>query len=321
MKRTLRLPFVLIMAVTALITVACGPTAAPTPETVVVTATSLPPTEVPPEPETIVVTATPDPAAEQPAEEAPDEEAAPPEEEAPAEETPAAAGDVPRATSNAAWDPVVERFNATDFMLVPPGCFQMGFRDGFTEETPQHEQCFDEPFYIARTETTNEQYGSDGSFSGENFPRNDVTWYEARAFCQGIGGSLPTEAQWEYAARGPSNWTYPFGDTFQPGFVIHADNAAGATEVGSQPNGASWVGAVDMLGNLREWTSTGWEPYPYYDDDEREQDPSGDFPRRVVRGGSFQSGSSNLRASFREFYNPDDDTGELGFRCVLPYGG
>lgn len=322
MIRKLVRPWALMLPALLLL-VACGPQ--PTPESVVVTATPEP------EPETIVVTATPDPAAEQAApEEAPVEEEAPAEEdameeemaeeEAEAEETTDDSGIEP-VLRNDQWDIVTTRIEATDYVLVPPGCFQMGDRDGFAQETPQHEQCIDAPYWIARTETTNDQFGSDGFYSGENFPRTDVTWFEADSFCRSIGGRLPTEVEWEYAARGPSNLTYPFGDEFQPGFVIHAQNASGAAEVGSQPDGASWVGAVDMVGNLREWTSSDFVEYPYFADDGREDPPGDSFPQRTVRGGSFQYGDDQLRASQREFYDPNDDTSELGFRCVFPFTG
>ncbi len=303
--------------VATLLLAACGPE--PTPESVVVTATPEP------EPETVVVTATP---VAPPPEEAPVEEEEMVEEEmveeaaeeAPAEEEAAApASEIETVLRNAQWEIVEARFEAIPFVLVPPGCFQMGDRDGFSQETPEHEQCIDTPYWIATTETTNEQFGADGFYSGDDFPRTDVTWFEARAFCESIGGRLPTEVEWEYAARGPSNLRYPFGDEFQPGFVIHAQNANGAAEVGSQPEGASWVGAVDMIGNLREWTSSDFVEYPYFGDDGREDDPPDQFPQRTVRGGSFQTGDDNLRASQREFYDPNDETSELGFRCVRDF--
>lgn len=322
MMRKFVRPWLLITPLLLLLA-ACGEQ--PTPESVVVTAT--------PEPEPVVVTATADPAAEQPAAEEPaveeeameepaeEEEMAEEEmtEEEPAEEM--VEGEFGPILNNNQWDVVTARFEAINFVLVPTGCFQMGDRDGFSQETPQHEQCFDEPFWIAETETTNEQFGSDGFYSGDDFPRTDVTWFEARQFCQSIGGRLPTEAEWEYAARGPSNLTYTFGNTFQPGFVIHAQNASGAAEVGTQPNGASWVGALDMLGNAREWTSSDFVEYPYFDDDGREDDPPDQFPQRTVRGGSFQYGEDQLRASQREFYDPNDDTSELSFRCAIDFTG
>ncbi len=283
------------------------------------------PTAVPAEPQFVVVTATGEPTAVvQPTAEAPAQPTAAPAEPTavPPTEVPpptAASGAPAPVTANLDWEPVTAQFQGITWLLVPPGCFQMGDKDGFTEETPQQEQCFDEPFWIAATETTNRQYGSQGNWAGDNAPRDDVTWEQAQKFCQSVGGRLPTEKEWEYAARGPSSWKYTMGDTLEPGYVIHAGNARGAAEVGSLPDGQSWVGALDMLGNLREWTNSAWAPYPYDPTDGREDDPSREA-RRTVRGGSFQFGTDRLRASYREFYDRNSSTGDIGFRCAADYG-
>ncbi len=283
-------------------------------------------------PEVMVVTATPDlqmtidaqnaeaeAAANDAAPEEPVDEV--PATDAPAPEEPAAnVGELGYAgnpvLSNSQWIPVKERFEGLEYALVPVGCFQVGDNDGFLEETPEHQVCFDQPFWIGVTEVTNEQYGGNGTFAGEDYPRNNVTWEQAQAFCVSRGGRLPTEAEWEYAVRGPNSFIYTMGDILQPGFVVFAANSAGAATVGSQPDGASWVGALDLLGNLSEWTSTGWEDYPYDSEDGRERGPEAGETRRVVRGGSFQTGQDNLRASFRSFNQYDSDEVGIGFRCA-----
>jgi formylglycine-generating enzyme required for sulfatase activity len=307
-----------VLTAAALLAACNAPITAPpaTQEPLVVTATELPAT---PEPEIVVVTATGAPTEVIAATEAP-----PAATQAPAEATvppPTAAGagelGMPGnpVVGNQQWIPVIERDQGIGWALVPAGCFTMGWRNGFTEETPENEQCFDEPFWIASTETTNEQYGSDGAFSGEDFPRTNVTWQSASAFCQAKGGRLPTEAEWEYAARGPSNLMFPFGDQLQPGFVIHADSG-GVAVVGSQTDNASWVGALDMAGNVREWVSSGWEDYPFDPTDGRESPPPTGETRRVVRGGGFTTGRDFLRSSYREFYDWEGQVGDIGFRCA-----
>ncbi len=218
---------------------------------------------------------------------------------------------------NESWTPILEVFGNAEYALVPVGCFIMGNDTGFFEnERPAHQQCFEVPFWIAVTETTNDQYGSNGSYAPPNWPRNVVTWFDAQLYCEEQGGRLPTESEWEYAARGPSNNRYPWGDVWLPGFVIHASNAAGAAAVGTLQGGASWVGALDMAGNLREWTSTAFEPYPYDRFDGREDLSVTAEDDRVVRGGSFQFGQSSLDSSLRQFYDRSFSTGDIGFRCV-----
>lgn len=275
----------------------------------------------------LVVTPTPDPNAAQPTAppaEAPAEQ--PAEEPAAAEPTaaPPAGAEGPglsadsRIASNAAWIPQEQDFEGITFKLVPTGCFRMGFDGGIPKESPQHEQCFDAPFWIMETEVTNLMYSSEGYYSGDNLPRTEVTWFEAKNFCESLGGRLPYEREWEYAARGPDSLTYPFGNNFTPGFVIHADNATSAIEVATYPENASWVGAIDMAGNVREWVTSAWEDYPWQLDSREDYTGSGN-PDRVVRGGSHFSGREFLRSSYREFYDWNSSTADIGFRCVRDY--
>ena len=229
----------------ALLVAACGSTApAPAEEP------ALPPAEPPAQEVVVVVTATPlaeaPETAAQPVPtlalpEEPDEPSqvdaaadAPPESaEAPAVEQPVTQGvagvSAPRdaTVSNESWIPQVERFDSLQYALVPAGCFNMGTNDASAAEKPVNEQCFDQPFWIGLTEVTNDQYGTDGSFYPDDFPRNYVTWFDAQRFCESFGARLPTEGEWEYASRGPNGYKYPFGDVFLPGFVIHIDNALG----------------------------------------------------------------------------------------------
>lgn len=206
-------------------------------------------------------------------------------------------------------------------VLVPAGCFMMGSEDGPSDESPVYEQCFDEPFWIDKYEVTNEQYGSVGceQWSSEpDQPRNCISWFDARDYCESRGARLPTEREWEYAARGPDNPVYPWGDTYEAAFVIGADDPTyGNTKtapVGSRPEGISWVGALDMSGNVWEWTSSLYWDYRYVETDGREDLTSTDV--RVLRGGSFFLSSNFLRAALRDWLDPGDEYGLLGFRCV-----
>lgn len=287
--------------------------------------TPAPATEVeqPEEEETpvvVVVTATGEPAGETPA-----EEPTPAATEAATE--PAGTGpEFTAVTANGDWSIQIQGFDGIDYALVPVGCFQMGSNDAFAQfnEQPINQQCVDSPYWIMVYEVANEDIeqrnfvvSAERNWRGDDVPRTNITWVEAQSFCQSIGGRLPTEVEWEYAARGPSGWRWPFGDDFLPGFVVHASNATSPIDVGSFPENASWVGALDLAGNVREWVNTNWKEYPYEADDGREDgSPGGD---KVVRGGSYQSGRDFTRGSFREFYDARGFTADLGFRCARDY--
>lgn len=227
-------------------------------------------------------------------------------------------------TSNADWIPVERDFDGITMVLVPAGCFMMGRTNGNIYEQPVHPQCFEEPFWIDQTEVTNAAYGSLGctELSSEpNQPRNCVNWFSARSFCETRGGRLPTEAEWEYAARGPEEWLYPWGNTFIEENVVFSQNSSTRPAVvGSRISGASWVGAYDMLGNLGEWTSSLFQDYPYDKGDGRE-DVSNTDPviSRVWRGGSFVDHPYFLLTTNRYRGGQGDGDRYGGFRCVRPY--
>jgi formylglycine-generating enzyme required for sulfatase activity len=222
---------------------------------------------------------------------------------------------------NADWQPYSETVNGVEMMLVPVGCFRMGSND-YEDEQPIHEQCFDAPFWIDKTEVTNVQYGSAScaTWSSEpNQPRNCISWFDANAYCESRGARLPTEAEWEYAARGPDALVYPWGNSFVGENVVYTENSGNQTaDVGSRPAGASWVGAMDMSGNLWEWVSSIYDqelfPYPYQAEDGREDD-SNINSSRVLRGGSFPNSVNFLRAANRNGDDPTDGYYKLG--CSL----
>ncbi len=235
---------------------------------------------------------------------------------------------IPAVTANSQWTPVVQNFDGVDMVLVPAGCFMMGTENGPLFEEPVTPICFDKPFWIDKYEVTNVQFSRLGGVAAipsrwkdANQPRESVNWFEARDYCQARGGYLPTEAEWEYAARGPDHQVYPWGNTFVAENVVFSDNSGGTTApVGSKPNGASWVGALDMSGNVGEWTSSMFKPYPYNAADGRE-DGSAATSNRVLRGGTHADGSVHLRAADRQPYRPLGKGWLHGMRCARALKG
>lgn len=211
---------------------------------------------------------------------------------------------------------MIEVFDGIEMVLVPPGCFTMGHNEGRRNERPEHRVCIDQPFWIDRTEVTNAQYGSTGRFEGDQRPRENLTWFEARDFCAARGGRLPTEAEWEYAARGPDSLLYPWGNTFNAQYLVFDQNVPSETaEVGSRPEGASWVGALDMSGNALEWVSSIYRPYPYDPNDGREDlnDPTA---LRVYRSGWGSYIDFGVSAPIRFRAEPEYRDWFIGFRCA-----
>lgn len=220
-----------------------------------------------------------------------------------------------------------------EMVRVPAGCFLMGQTSQGREETssnaePVHEQCFERDFWIDRYEITNAQIAAaqldvdfqrESSTVGADYPHDSATWFEASEFCHQRGGHLPTEAEWEYAARGPSNWIYPWGNIFEDSFeyVVYLDNSEGQSAArGGRTAGASWVGAEDMSGNMWEWTQSLYRPYPYDATDGREETTDRLTPR-VLRGGSYNNKSNEVYAAIRIGLAPTEAFSLAGFRCVI----
>lgn len=218
--------------------------------------------------------------------------------------------------SNVDWTPVIQEFNGVEMVKVPAGCFLMGNEKGRRDEQPVKEQCFDKPFWIDRYEVTNVQYGSQGAFPGDNRPRENLTWFEARDFCTSRRARLPTEAEWEYAARGPDDLYYPWGDQWGEDNLVYDGNFEGQTaDVGSRSAGVSWVGAFDMAGNVWEWVSSQYRPYPYKSADGRE-DLNDLSSLRVYRGGLGSYIDYGTSASTRFRADPGERSWFIGFRCA-----
>ena len=242
---------------------------------------------------------------------------------------------------NGDWQPVIQRLDDLDMALVPASCFPMGSTDlqlkkavdscerffgsgkcqvNFVQsETPPREVCFDHPFWIGETEVTNRQYGSSSTTDnkaahrGPAWPRETVTWGEATQFCKVHNARLPTEAEWEFAARGPDGLIYPWGDKFDLERVISGRQMP--ANVASVPAGASWVGAFDLSGNVAEWVADVYAPN--FLPSTTEPDLLAHGEQRVFRSGSwFSFAAFFVRASHRESANPDTVNSTVGFRCA-----
>jgi formylglycine-generating enzyme required for sulfatase activity len=236
-------------------------------------------------------------------------------------------------------------------VYVPGGTFKMGSDTGAEDEKPVHDVTLD-AFWIDRTEVTNAQYArcvsagkcevpsetksySRDSYYGnsqyDSYPVIYVSWADADEYCKWAGGRLPTEAQWEYAARGPNAYEYPWGNTFDGtrlnfcdkncpfdwGDKTVDDGYADTAPVGSYPAGASWVGALDLAGNVWEWVQDWFGPYASSAQTDPAGPDSGDG--RAVRGGSWSDEASIARVSYRGGFIPDLRYVDQGLRCVLRF--
>lgn len=149
-------------------------------------------------------------------------------------------------------------------------------------------------------------------------PCVQVTWYEAQAYAHWRGGRLPTEAEWEYAARGPQSLVYPWGNMFDSS-KANVVKSTGLKAVGTYPGGVSWVGAHDMAGNAMEWVQD-WLDVRYYQQNVRD-DPPGPAKGtiKIEKGGWWGSNPLVARAAYRHFEDPPEYAdGHIGFRIVSP---
>ena len=213
----------------------------------------------------------------------------------------------------------------TEWVEVPAGEFTMGSENGKDNEVPVHAVYLD-AYEIGKYEVTNKEYyqcvqaGVCESPNNQKYslseyathPVTDVNWYQARAYCQWTGARLPTEAEWEKAARGMDKRIYPWGNTLDRSYVNYSAGGT-TTVVGSYQSGVSPYGAYDMAGNVWEWTSSLYKSYPYSFADGREDlDAAGS---RVLRGGSWFGYADPLRSARRFESYPTMSNFAGGFRC------
>ncbi|HZL16448.1 MAG TPA: formylglycine-generating enzyme family protein [Polyangia bacterium] len=212
---------------------------------------------------------------------------------------------------------------ARDRVAIPAGPFTEGSTHGEEDERPVRKVTL-KAFTIDRTEVTRGDYAlcvADGkcpapvpAAAGDpKLPVTGVDWNAAQAYCRFAGGRLPTEAEWEKAARGTDGREYPWGNRAECGRAnwgnfegegpCAGQNPGHPVAVGQYPSGASPYGVLDLGGNVWEWVADKYDDAP---------------DRRVVRGGSCCSYFVGPRAANRNAWAPDRRDGDLGFRCAGP---
>jgi serine/threonine-protein kinase len=211
---------------------------------------------------------------------------------------------------------------------IPAGTFTMG-RDNASdpEETPAHPVSV-AAFAMDRRPVTNERYAefvkstSHAAPSGwvngaapdgqEDWPVTGVSWDDANAYCTSNGWRLPTEAEWEYAARGTDGRLYPWGNNFSPALTNSSEAALGhPEEVGAHGDAISPFGLFDMSGNVWEWTADDYKPYPGHA-------PTFSIPAdaKAIRGGSYKSDKLHVTTTTRNLDHASSRSATIGFRCA-----
>lgn len=220
----------------------------------------------------------------------------------------------------------------TPIMDIAAGSFQMGSDAGNADAKPAHKVDV-AAFKLDQLEVTNDDfqkfadatgYQTDAEKGGDdgwkafakgngNYPVVKVSWNDASAFCKWAGKRLPTETEWEYAARSADALAYPYGNTYDPKRQNGKDSGLrGTAAVGSYPDGASPFKILDMAGNVAEWTSSKPEHYPGNTSDSKLYGDN----LYIVRGGGWFSSQDQLASYFRNSAVPTTANDDLGFRCA-----
>jgi len=274
---------------------------------------------------------------------------------------------IPEAAIPEPIDTWIRPMDGMVMVFVPAGSFQMGSSEQelafaydlcdqevidsdcppgrFDDEAPQHTVSLD-AFWIDQTEVTNDRYRQcieagacepwdcyppGGKMGGAKYPVYCVNWIQANKYCEWAGGRLPTEAEWEYAARGPTSNIYPWGNTFDGNLLNfcdincynrwrnsdYDDGYNARAPVGTYIGGTSWCGALDMAGNVAELVAD-WYASDYYTLSPSHNPTGPDRGTLVVfKGGATNHVASYVRSAWRSSMPPDGYYGEVGFRCVV----
>jgi hypothetical protein len=226
---------------------------------------------------------------------------------------------------------VVPYIDGSNLVAVPAGEFTMG---GKGTDDPEHPVTISD-YWVYSTKVTNQQYAlcvslgkctppdpdDNPGYSDHqraNNPVTGVTYDQAATYCGFVQGRLPTEAEWEKAARDPQGGNYPWGDTTPTCELANFDNCAnGMTSVVNYSNGGSYYGALDMAGNAFEWTAD-WYDANYYQNSPAENPPGPESgTARVVRSSGYDSKPEQVAITNRNSEDPQNHRANLGFRCVV----
>ncbi|MCI0530238.1 MAG: formylglycine-generating enzyme family protein, partial [Nitrospira sp.] len=283
-------------------------------------------------------------------------------------------------SKGAAYGEYIHQKDQSIMVYVPAGHFLRGsletrtkalegqFGDHFSVETPQ-QSIYLSSYYIDKFEVTNRQYAQflkvltkegrhssrfhelaqkdhtptywqDHRLNGANYPVTGVDWYDAYVYCHWVGKRLPTEAQWEKAARGPDGREFPWGNVWVAEYSNNAESTFGrpildkkqwlhllghlnlaalkvlTKPVGSFPQGVSPYGAQDMAGNVWEWCQDSYHKDYYQKSPSREPSNVSPSEYKVLRGGCWSSDRVRVRTTYRNYDLVTDRHLEIGFRCV-----
>jgi formylglycine-generating enzyme required for sulfatase activity len=223
-------------------------------------------------------------------------------------------------------------------LYVPEGPFTMGSEDGYSDERPVHTVTLP-AFWVDQTEVTNGMYAGcvaagecaaprrkssnliDYYYGFEgyvDYPVLFISWQDASDYCTWVGRRLPTEAEWEKAARGTDGRPYPWGSALPDASLTNFDHILDdVTRVGNYPDGRSPYGALDLAGNVLEWTAD-WYGEEYYAASP-DFDPQGPETgrHRVIRGGSWTGNINGVRSAHRFIQDPNTPAFDIGLRCVV----
>jgi formylglycine-generating enzyme required for sulfatase activity len=215
-----------------------------------------------------------------------------------------------------------------EFVLIPLGSFQMGSNSGTSDEKPMHKVTIERAFYMGKTEVTQAQWkavmGNNPSyFKGDDLPVDSVSWNDAKTFIQKLNAKentdkyrLPSEAEWEYAARAGSTTKWHFGDdeSLLGDYAWYDENSGNKTHAvaGKKPNK---YGLYDMVGNVWEWTCSEYGAYSENKENVCSQSISG---QHVLRGGSWDGEANDVRSANRNADYETDRYFNLGFRLISP---
>jgi sulfatase modifying factor 1 len=215
---------------------------------------------------------------------------------------------------------------SSGMVLIKGGTFMMGSNTGYADEKPVHKVTVS-GLYMDKTEITQAEYervmGANPSIFKDcrNCPVEQVSWDDADAYCRKVGKRLPTEAEWEYAARAGSATKYYWGNDVDTGYAWYNENSGSNTHPVGRKKPNAW-GLYDMSGNVWEWCSDWYASYnktsPVQDSEEPEELKTlrQKQRKRVLRGGSWNDNKYYLRSSFRYFYNAEVRDYYVGFRCA-----